>query len=705
MRQQNLKLIGICTVLLFTMLACSFGGRTDDITNLKSTIESLQSTIGPEIQGQVETLLPESTLPADLSLPSGVNPQMLKLLGQHGGSSRAIAVKDGIAYTGQGPRLLALDVSKAADIQVIGQSEVLPGIVEGVELADGYAYVVTKYGGLYIFDIHNPQKIDQVGTYLPGIPGCDAMALQGHFAYLACNSGGLYKIDVADPHNPKEAGHSSETGAMISIAVSGDYGYVVDVSRQALVTYNISGTSNLQKTAQFMVTDVPGDAKESYSFESVKICGKYLCLAGGQSGLVILRLTNPAQPVFAGRYDSQVASGLTPVDNLVYLVDDMDGVHVLDITDPEKIAEVGSMPTSVGGWELSLVEMYERGVFAVSNLLYITDPVYGITIIDITNPGALKRVGHYQTPAPDVLQQIQVKDDYAYLIGRFSGFRVLNISKPNELDEVYYDEKRKNLNLQVPTGLELAGDHAYISDSNYPFHLYDISNPQKPVQTGAVFDEHASSGAFDIAISGNYAYLSGWGLSDAFYPGQGLWVIDISNPNNPKAVQFVDVQNERWHLSIKDQVLFALDGGVDEKDRDDLSLRVFDISDATKPVEVKKLPVQAMPMMPSDMVAAGDHLYISLSAQGIQDFDISNPLQPVQLGILAGGYPTASSNLEWSDPYLIAGGMYAYNLSDPTKLEQAGMAYLPAAWAGRVEGGRLYVVTAFQGLYIYEMPK
>ena len=138
-----------------------------------------------------------------------------------------------------------------------------------------------------------------------------------------------------------------------------------------------------------------------------------------------------------------------------------------------------------------------------------------------------------------------------YIIGKDSGFRILDVSDPSEITEVAFDDTRKNLYTQNPTALIVEDQYAYISDSNYPFHIYDISNPSTPLQMGAVFDPTASDGAFDIAKSGDYVYLSGWGLKDAFYPGQGIWVIDVSNPKDPQAVKFVDIPNERWSLDIK----------------------------------------------------------------------------------------------------------------------------------------------------------
>jgi hypothetical protein len=700
---RQIKVIIFTFVILFSMLACSLGGKANEVDKLKSTIESLKNTIEPAIQAQVETVIPAIPLLSDNSTNGTANPKMLELLGQHGGSSGAIVLDGGIAYIGQGPRVVAVDVSNADKPRAMGESKVLPGLVEGISLVGKKIFVVTKYSGLYIFDIRDPANILPLGELIPDQPGCDAIEIVDGKAYLACNSGGLIIADISDPEKMEVIGKGTETGAMTAIKIIGDYAYIIDISAHGLATYDISDPAKPERSAVFKVEDVPGGQPEMYSFASISQCGSFLCLAGGGSGLVVLKIDNPAKPAFAGRFDSSYASGITQIDNLVYLVDDTEGVYVLDVSSPKAINQVGMMPTSVGGWELSVTEVYERPVVAYGQRLYIVDQSRGITIIDAADPANLKRVGHYQTPAPEALFDISVTNGLAYIIGKDGGFRVLDVSDPLKITEMAFDDSRKNLYTQSPTALIVDDHYAYISDSNYPFHIYDISDPSKPVQVGAVYDDAASDGAFDIAKAGDYIFLSGWGLKDAFYPENGIWVIDVSHPKDPQAVKFVDVPNERWSLDIKGEALYALDGSVDEKDPEPLSLRVFDISNPKNPEISGTYPVPIQPLSPLDLRAAGNNLYLSLSMQGIIGFDISDPLKPVEIGTLPGTNYTASPSLNWSAPYLIHGGMMLYDTSDTPTPDLTSLANLPGAWAADLVDDKLYVVTEFQGLYVYQL--
>ena len=492
MHQKKWQITGIVFVLFIVLLACSSGGKTNEVDDLKSTIEALKNKIDPEVQNQLETLLPDiPLLPGNPDLTDQANGQekgsgWMELLGQHGGSSRAIAVDGGIAYIGQGPRIVSVDISRADQPRVMGESDVLPGLVEGISLDGKMLYAVTRYGGITSFDITNPEKIKFVGAFTPDQPGCDALEIRAGYAYLACNAGGLRIVDISDPESMVEVGQGEERGAMTAIQVIGNFAYIIDVTEHALVTYDVSNPSKPVRTAVFKVSDVQGEYPESYTFLSIKQCGKRLCAAGGLSGLVVFDLDDPAKPAFAGRYDTPSSSGLAQIDDLIYLVDDVDGVHVLDISTPSAIQQVGMLPTSVGGWELTVPEGNERAVTSYAQRLYLADQAYGVTIINAADPANPKRIGLYQSPAPDNLFDVSVMDGYAYITGRFSGFRVLDISDPKAISEVAFDDERKNLNLQVPSGLSIMDDLIYISDSNYPSSylrcVYPDENQNKSVR-------------------------------------------------------------------------------------------------------------------------------------------------------------------------------------------------------------------------------
>jgi hypothetical protein len=133
----------------------------------------------------------------------------------------------------------------------------------------------------------------------------------------------------------------------------------------------------------------------------------------------------------------------------------------------------------------------------------------GSTIVDISNPSQPVRVGGYMTPVPDWIMSIRVVGDYAYAVSRFAGFRVLDVADSENIAEISYDDERKFLTLQVPKRIEVIDNYAYIADANYPLHIYDIFQSHQPDEVGVVDGGPAWDGAFDLAITGDIAYLSG----------------------------------------------------------------------------------------------------------------------------------------------------------------------------------------------------
>lgn len=710
--------------ILVTMLACAWLPQDSQDANLQSTIEAMSTRLVEMGAGQN----PPATPPPDVilgqdqsaTLPEGIVPPPsqnalkgnLKLLGQYGGSAYAVAVQGNYAYLGQGPRMIVLDVSNPDNPKLVGQSEILRGIVYGIALRDKYAYVVAAYEGLQVFDISQPTKPKRIAKLDMETPGCNSITLEGDKALLACNPAGFLVVDISVHRSPVLLGKQSMKSAMLSIANRGNTAYIVDSTQHGLAIIDHSNPSEPRQVQLLKTSDVPSSHGGESLFESVRNCGEYLCIANSQNGLVVLDISQPEKPVVLSVFDTNVATGLIADGNTVYVADDFDGVYALDITNPKAIQKLGLAPNSVGGDEFFTQQVSERGVAFSNGLVFVTDIVYGLDILDARDPSAIQRTARYTTPVPWTLWDITVQDQYAYVIGVDSGFRVVDVSDPANMREIFFDNERKDLNLQTPTGLVVEGDYAYISDSNYPFHIYNISDPTRPVQTGAVFDHAAPDGAADIAISGNFAFVSGHGAKDAFYPGNGLWVIDISNRNDPQPVKFLELPNGGWQLSISGNTLYALDMMVAVSEiTEPLSLRVIDITNPRNPVPGATIPLGQKSMIGLggwDLRAVGERLFVSMPPMELKVFDISNPATPVDAGTHT-VYQTSSGKFDVEGNRLAAGALQVY---DVTSIDQAPTMLASASpekdivfetWSFDFVDDRIYIGSSRHGIYVYQL--
>jgi len=300
---------------------------------------------------------------------------------------------------------------------------------------------------------------------------------------------------------------------------------------------------------------------------------------------------------------------------------------------------------------------------------------------------------------------IAVQGNLAYIVGRDSGFRVVDISDPDNLRELSYNDRRYPEETGLsPSAIQVRDDYAYVSDLNFPFRVYDISDPSQPKVASEVYDFAASDGAFDLELVGNTVYLTGWGLQDAFYPGEGLWLIDVTDPANAEAVKFVDIPNTNSHMDAEGNFLYVLDGSQHTDQPDTLSLRIFDIHDERNPVELIVIPVGDQNTMSyEDILVKDQTLYISSSQTGLIILDVRDPAQPSQLSNIPG---VIISEFALEDTTLFMNDLIAYDISVPQNPVMKGFIFAyTGAQAIAVVGDIVYVVTMNNGLFIFEFKR
>lgn len=144
----------------------------------------------------------------------------ITLVGQWGGPTRAVAVFGDLAYVGFGPALLILDIRDPAAPRLVGRTAALPGMVHGVAIADGCAYLASGEAGLQIVNVATPAEPVLVGSYDTS-RWAENVAVAGNFAFVADGDGGFYVINVANPADPVWTGGYPTNGFAWGVAVAG----------------------------------------------------------------------------------------------------------------------------------------------------------------------------------------------------------------------------------------------------------------------------------------------------------------------------------------------------------------------------------------------------------------------------------------------------------------------------------------------------
>ena len=117
--------------------------------------------------------------------------------------------------------------------------------------------------------------------------------------------------------------------------------------------------------------------------------------------------------------------------------------------------------------------------------------------------------------------------------------------------------------------------------------------------------------AFDVAISGNYAYVTDY--------KEGLAIVDISDPKNPSTPVYRATLGSALGVAISDNYAYVADGWA--------GLAIIDITDPTSPGTPVQIPLYNNRSAHSVKVS-GNYAYVAATSLGLAIIDISDPTNP-----------------------------------------------------------------------------
>lgn len=131
----------------------------------------------------------------------------------------SVSVQENYAYIGASAAgFRVLDVSDPSNPFEAGVYETAepstteyfgPGRAEGIEIEEGYAYVILTEKGLQIVDVSNPTAPMEEGLWeSPGVVASltRGVDVEGDYAYILVSQSGLHILDLTNPAQPTEVG-------------------------------------------------------------------------------------------------------------------------------------------------------------------------------------------------------------------------------------------------------------------------------------------------------------------------------------------------------------------------------------------------------------------------------------------------------------------------------------------------------------------
>jgi hypothetical protein len=232
----------------------------------------------------------------------------------------------------------------------------------------------------------------------------------------------------------------------------------------------------------------------------------------------------------------------------------VEGLRVVDVTDPTNPHEVGSLDSS------DLQGTADR-VSLTNGYAYVTALEGGLEVLDVADPSDPRLIGSY-TP-PDSVQAVAVTGDYAFVIGNYStgsqrkGLFVIDVADPTRPERVGSVE----LSEHTSSNVVVANDYAYVAliDCYYfvcsgSLQIVDVSDSARPYLMSSL---NIPGGASDVTVaddgnhSNRYIYLAAGEV--------GVWVADVSDPAQPRLVGLSNTPGHASGIAVVDDLVYVAD--------------------------------------------------------------------------------------------------------------------------------------------------
>lgn len=385
---------------------------------------------------------------------------------------------------------------------------------------------------------------------------------------------------------------------------------------------------------------VPGTAMNIAIVESLAY------VAASEGGVRVLDLGDPARPVEIGSVDTPGDATDIAVDGgYAFVADLFDGIQIIDIRNPKQPVIAGHLETLLPAVSVAVSGGY----------LYIGEarfPYYApskLEVADISSSTAPMMVASLTTPS--WAWDIAISGDRAFVASEERGIVWIDISDPFEPEIVEI--------LAMPgqaQGVALTVDHAFVADGDDGLQVARITE-------GAPFEIIGSTAlpgmAYGVSLYGKYACVAA-GM-------EGIQVVSVADPAGPLPIGALDTEGTAWGILVHDSFAYLADAS---------SIEAFSLG--TMPANVA--PICALEGVNVADIAVSDSVAcMACVHDDLQVYSVADPLHPIPLGsaVLPGDAEGVEIRGGFAYTANWSGGMSVIRISDPR--HPAVMATVPIA--------------------------
>jgi hypothetical protein len=551
------------------------------------------------------------------------DPQRPNYLGAWGGGSRQLN-----AVSTAGRYACALDLLGwmfTLDVLSASQPTVLSSYPCGT-FPDGVCALGDRAGfgdnrnGLKILDLTKPTAPVLLGRLANPPNGTDGpyrIAMKGNYAYVAyLNS--LDVVDLTDPATPVRVVQLDETG-INALVVQGNYLYAVGSAFREFAVFDLANPRQPRRVVGLDWVRGAG---------ALAVGGNVAAMTfynNAQSyGVLLWDITNPAQPqrLGVGRIPGGPIGGLALSNNILYAAAGPCGVQVIDCQRPANP-------------QLSVALALGHNAGAVSTegtRGYVACGASGFVIADLAVPSQPRVLS--TTPVAGPVTAVCPADGVAYVTAGDAGLAIYRVTGDGGTALLG--------NLDTPgfaSDIAVTGGYALVADGGAGLQIIDVRQPASPVWVVTV---PTTGIANSVVVRGTLAYLTAADFisGDLRVAGEGLLVLDVSNPRQPRLLGQCDTPGSANGLTVEGSLAYVASApmlvptssllaeaqGLDVV----LGLDILDVSNPTAPWRVGGCPIGAG--VARRVVVTGTRAYVACEFGGVQVFDVAAPRAPRRIG-------------------------------------------------------------------------
>ncbi len=479
------------------------------------------------------------------------------------GIKHGLAISGDYAYVSYTGAIVAINVRNKANPTIDGGinfGTIGPGALGVVVRAQSYTYlqadgnrlyaavsnsVTNHLEGFFILDISNPatptvlKRFDIAAQPLARLSNVTTIQGKKYIALLTdpnkwgnavLGAGATRLIDITDAQNPQVV---ATLPAANTVYLTSERMYSVEGAQRDTVFVR-----NITNPAAPILLSQTGWAMEP---QGIDLFEKKDSTTGNKRYLVIANRRSPGAKLLNG-IDNEVTPGGTAPALFSGRT-----LTILNVENPNAMSSVATFgPQAL--FDLNDPALDYLSFFVSGNTVYGASYVYGLDILDLTNPSSPNRLNKVLLSGEG--EQILTKGHYLFHSDLMSGTRIYDIANPDSPRQV------AEIFTGVPhsiDGMALVGNMLYLAlDGHFEMLTVDVTDPEHPVRKGTISlvrtegnvkDTFKTNGVRADVNGLPYLVMYGIDIKQTFnadgsvasrHDSDGFVILDVSDPATPK---------------------------------------------------------------------------------------------------------------------------------------------------------------------------